>query len=76
MTEITEKLKLELSGLSVEDRVELAYFLIRSLDEGMDDDIEIAWGIELTKRLQEIYNGTANGELSDQVLLQLREKYS
>lgn len=76
MTEIAEKLKLELSRLSVEDRAELAYFLIHSLDEGIDDEIEIAWDTELTKRLQEIRNGTAKGELLDEVLLQLREKYS
>jgi hypothetical protein len=33
MTETAERLKLELSQLSAEERAELAYFLIHSLDE-------------------------------------------
>jgi hypothetical protein len=32
MTEAAERLKLELSQLSVKDRAELAYFLIHSLE--------------------------------------------
>jgi hypothetical protein len=34
MTETAEKLKIELSQLSTNERAELAYFLIHSLDEG------------------------------------------
>lgn len=76
MTEIAEKLKIELSQLSIKDRAELAYFLIHSLDEGMDDDIEAAWDKELTRRLDEIKCGTATGEAANTVLSELREKYS
>jgi hypothetical protein len=39
MTEIAERLKLELSQLSIEDRAELAYFLIHSLDEAVEEDV-------------------------------------
>jgi hypothetical protein len=54
MTETAEKLKVELSRLSMQDRAELAYFLIHSLDEDVDDDAEIAWDAELERRMQEI----------------------
>ena len=76
MTKTAETLKIELAQLSMQDRAELAYFLIHSLDEGVDDNVLEAWDRELTQRLAEIYAGTAKGEPSDKVLLELREKYS
>ena len=76
MTKTAETLKIELAQLSVQDRAELAYFLIHSLDDGVDDNVLDAWDRELTERLAEIYAGTAKGEPSDKVLLELREKYS
>ncbi|OUL23342.1 addiction module protein [Nostoc sp. 106C] len=76
MTETAEKLKLQLSQLSVQDRAELAHFLIQSLDEDTDDDVEAAWDTEITKRLDDIHHGTAIGEPSEQVFSELREKYS
>lgn len=76
MTEIAEKLKIELARLSLQDRAELAHFLIRSLDEEMDDDAESAWDGELTRRMQEINQGTASAELANNVFIKLREKYS
>jgi hypothetical protein len=76
MTKTAETLKIELAQLPVQDRAELAYFLIHSLDEGVDDNVLDAWDRELTQRLSEIYAGTAKGEPSDKVLLELREKYS
>jgi hypothetical protein len=48
MTETAEKLKLELSHLSIQEQAEIASFLIRSLDENVDQDIESAWDAELT----------------------------
>lgn len=76
MTETAEKLKIELSQLSVEERAELAHFLIHSLDEKIDADVESAWDAELTQRMQDIQNGTASGQPANQVLKRLREKYS
>jgi hypothetical protein len=75
MTKTAENLKIELAQLPVQDRAELAYFLIHSLDESVDDNIFNAWDKELTQRLAEIYAGTANGEPLDKALLELREKY-
>jgi putative addiction module component (TIGR02574 family) len=76
MTEISEKLKIELSQLSNQERAELAYFLIHSLDEEVDGDVENAWDVELDQRMQTIQNGTASGQPASQVFTQLREKYS
>lgn len=81
MTETAEKLKLELSQLSAQERAEIAHFLILSLDgdvdnESIDNDVETAWDTELTKRLEDIHSGTAIGEPSNQVFSELREKYS
>ncbi len=76
MTETAEKLKLELSQLSLQDRAELAYFLLHSLDEEVENDVENAWDNELTQRMQSIDNGTAVGETASQVLSDLREKYA
>jgi putative addiction module component (TIGR02574 family) len=76
MTETAEKLKTELSQLSTKERAELAYFLIHSLDEGSDYDVENAWDVELTRRMQEIDSGTASGKPSNQLFAELKEKYS
>ncbi|MHC0066078.1 addiction module protein [Nostoc sp. UIC 10890] len=76
MSETAEKLKLELSQLSTKERAEIAYFLIHSLDEGIDDNLETAWDTELTQRLEDISSKTAIGEPSSQVFSELREKYS
>jgi putative addiction module component (TIGR02574 family) len=75
VTETAEKLKLELSHLSVQERAEIASFLIHSLDENVDQDIESAWDAELAQRTQEINSGSASGEPSDQVFANLRRKY-
>jgi hypothetical protein len=72
MSETAEKLKLELSQLSAKERAEIAYFLIHSLDDNLDN----VWDKELTQRLGDINCGTAMGEPSSQVFSELREKYS
>jgi putative addiction module component (TIGR02574 family) len=75
MSKIAEKFKLELSQLSVKERAELAHFLIHSLDEGIDDDVQTAWDTELNQRLEDIQYGAASSEPSFQVFCELREKY-
>lgn len=76
MTETAEKIKSELSRLSLQERAELAYFLIRSLDEEVNADAEAAWDAELAQRLEEIKSGKAVGEPADKVFAEIREKYS
>lgn len=76
MTAMAEKLKVQLSQLSAQERAELAHFLINSLDEGVDADAEAAWDAELARRLEEIRSGNAVGEPAGQVFAELRKKYS
>lgn len=76
MTETAEKLKVELLQLSTQERAELAYFLLHSLEEEAEPDVESAWDAELTSRMQEIDDGTASGQSADQVFAELRKKYS
>jgi putative addiction module component (TIGR02574 family) len=76
MSETAEKLKLELSQLSAKERAEIAYFLIHSLDDDLDDNLETVWDKELTQRLEDINSNTVIGEPIYQVFEELREKYS
>jgi Putative addiction module component len=76
MTETAENLKIELSQLPKAERAELAYFLIHSLDEEVNYDVESAWDGKLKQRMQEIDNGNASGQPSNKVFTDLREKYS
>jgi len=76
VTETAEKLKVELLQLSTQERAELAYFLLHSLEEEAEPDVESAWDAELTSRMQEIDDGTASGQSADQVFAELRKKYS
>ena len=76
MTETAEKIKSELSRLSLQERAELAHFLIHSLDEEVNADAEAAWDAELAQRLDEIKSGKAVGEPADKVFAEIREKYS
>ncbi|MGD1861963.1 MAG: addiction module protein [Leptolyngbyaceae cyanobacterium] len=76
MTEIAERLKLELSQLSIQDRAALAAFLIRSLDEEPESNVEAAWDEELIRRMAEIQAGNTAGQPAEQVFSHLREKYS
>lgn len=64
MARTTEQIKAELSQLSVEERAELADFLIQSLETEVDDDAEAAWDAELERRMQDINCGIATGEIA------------
>jgi putative addiction module component (TIGR02574 family) len=75
MTEGAEKLKGALMQLPTEDRAELAYCLLRSLDEGDDADVRSAWEAELMRRLQEMESGEAAGVPAEKVFAELRKMY-
>ena len=76
MTEIAERLREELLRLPSEDRAELAYCLIRSLDNDADAKVEVDWEAELDRRWQEMENGQVAGESADSVLAGLRKKHA
>jgi putative addiction module component (TIGR02574 family) len=75
MTEIAEKLKAELSRLAAEDRAELAYYLIRSLDDVDEGDVQSAWEAELERRWHDMQTGIVTGTPAEDVFAEMRKKY-
>lgn len=75
MTETAEKLKTDLAALPADDRAELAYFLLRSLDEEADPDAEAVLDDVLRRRAEEIRSGKVVGAPLEEVLQELRERY-
>jgi putative addiction module component (TIGR02574 family) len=75
MSTAVEKLKPVLAELSVEERSELARFLVDSIDVDGSTDADAAWDEELARRADEIHRGEAIGKPADVVFAQLREKY-
>lgn len=71
-----DQLKAELDKLPVDQRAELAHYLIQSLDEEEDEGAEAAWDAELERRAAQITLGEAKGKPADKVLSELREKHS
>jgi putative addiction module component (TIGR02574 family) len=74
MTAAAEQFKAQLGSLSAEDRAELAYFLLTSLEpeeEGADE----AWRGEIARRVAEVRGGQVVGKPAAELLKELREKY-
>jgi putative addiction module component (TIGR02574 family) len=69
-----EAYKNQLEKLSREERAELAYFLLSSL-EPAEEGAAAAWDAEISKRVAEIRSGKANGKPPEQVFAELRERY-
>ena len=75
MTETANRLKAELLNLTSEDRAELAYFLLRSLEGEPDSGVQAAWEAELEQRWQEMESGSVPGVPAEEVFAELRKKY-
>ena len=60
MAETLERLKIQLGHLSTEDKVELAHFLLVSL-EPEEEDVAAAWDLEISRRTEEIRSGRRSG---------------
>lgn len=76
LTQMAEQLKSQLAVLDIEDRAELAHFLITSLDaeEDTDADIEDAWEEEILRRHQEMESGAVETIPADEVFASIRAK--
>ena len=71
-----ERWKTVLAELTVQERAELAHFLIDSIDSDDQEDAEIAWDEELARRVADIQKGQLQGRTAEQVFAALREKSS
>ena len=62
------KLKEEIEILTNQERAEIARLAIHSLDQGVDDDAEAAWEVELARRVSVAdFAGTRQRELIDEL---------
>ena len=62
--------------LSSEERAELVHELILSLDSIKDKGVEKAWDMEIERRVKEIKSGTAKGRPAEDILAEIRARYS
>jgi len=76
MSTLAESLKVQLERLPLQDRAELAYFLIDSLDEDIEAEVETSWSRELACRADDIRSGRAVGEPAASVFARLRSRSS
>lgn len=57
-------------------RADLAHELIDSLDTEIDIDVETTWDEEIEKRVAEIKSGRAKGRIAEDILAEIRAKFS
>ena len=69
-----EKLKDDLLGLPPNSRASLAFALIASLEEEIDEDVDRLWEEEIRRRHRNIKRGRATQKPADQVLVEARER--
>jgi putative addiction module component (TIGR02574 family) len=58
MSPETDELLRKAMALPPEDRAALASSLIDSLDQTVDEDAEVAWQLEISRRMDEVRSGT------------------
>lgn len=76
MSETVNSWLSQLATLPANDRAEIAYQLLHSLDGEADPGWEDAWADELDRRTAMIQNGQAVEEPAAEVVAALRKKYS
>ena len=75
MSDLLDKITNEALSIPINDRAKLAHELIMSLDEHIDSDVNNAWEAEISRRVQEIKDGTAKGRPAEEVLSEIRARY-
>ena len=74
MNSVIEHWKTQLITVSASDRVELAHFLLSSL-EPEDKEVEALWDAVASGRVAEIRSGHATGRPVDDFIAELRERF-
>jgi putative addiction module component (TIGR02574 family) len=67
-----EELKAEIEKLTLQDRAELAKWIVQSLDELSESEIEALWVEEAERRLDELEQGLATEIPAEEVLRRAR----
>ena len=76
MTETIEQLKVQLERLPSRERAELAHFLLCSLEQEAEADVDAAGEAELARRVADIQSGKVVGIPAAQVFDELRAQFS
>ena len=71
MSDAVAQIVAQLDALSQEERADLACAVLSSLEQ-VDPDAEEAWNQEIRRRVEQIYNGAANGIPAEQVFADWR----
>jgi putative addiction module component (TIGR02574 family) len=77
MSSLLQEVANKARTLSPDERAVLAHDLILSLDEITENNqLEMAWDSEIERRVNEIKNGKAKGRPAEEILSEIRAKYS
>ena len=74
MSNIVEKLEIDIDGLSSKDKAALAHYLIEELDGNMDENVEEIWRKEAELRYQSYKTGKLAAISGKDVMLRARER--
>ncbi len=72
MSETVTQILTRLDSLSQQDRAELAYAFVCSLEPDDEPGAAEAWHDELSRRVAEIRSGRASGKPAEQLFAELR----
>jgi putative addiction module component (TIGR02574 family) len=71
-----EQIKEHCAVLPSDQRAELAYFLLHSLDEAGEPDASAAWLAEVRSRVADIRSGGVTGKPAEHVFAEVRKRYA
>ncbi|MBX2867313.1 MAG: addiction module protein [Acidiferrobacterales bacterium] len=74
MGNITEKLNIDLSQLSVEEKAELAHLLIEELEDSGASNMHDIWLKEAEERYEQFKNGDISADTGSAVFERARDK--
>jgi putative addiction module component (TIGR02574 family) len=74
MTQAVADILARIDTLSQQERAELAYAFVCSLEPEEEEGVAEAWDAELSRRVAEIRSGQAVGKPADQVFAALRRQ--
>lgn len=74
MSSTLSELKKKASQLPEEERAELALSLIESLDGSADPDVEVAWQLEIERRVRQVEQGDVELIPAEEVFARVRRR--
>jgi putative addiction module component (TIGR02574 family) len=75
MAATIEQLTHDALTLSEAERAHLAQTLLQSLEPGASETVEEAWDVEVSRRLDEVRQGMAQGRPADDVFRDIRARH-